>query len=63
MKKNYISPNTYTLVVNSRCGILAGSTGDAVSSNGDQINLDGYKSDGDAGNAAARGGMWDDEEE
>lgn len=63
MKTDYISPKTYTIVVNSSCEFLAGSTGGGVAADGTQVSLDGYRTDGDAGNAAARyDDEWEEEE-
>ncbi len=64
MKSVYISPKIEVVVVCPGCEPLAGSsTGDAVSSEGTQVVIDDYRTDGDAGNAASRdGGFWDDEE-
>lgn len=63
MKSVYISPKIEVVVVSPGCEPLAGSTGDAVSSEGTQVVIDDYRTDGDAGNAASRdGGFGDDEE-
>lgn len=60
MKTIYISPKTYCVAVNSSCDILVGSYGDAVSNDGTQVEMDGYRTNGDARNAAARSGsVWD----
>lgn len=64
MKTTYQAPRVWAIGISMCHGLLAGSTGNAVSENGNQVTLGGVRTNGNASNAAARGGsIWDDEEE
>lgn len=63
MKRKYMKPGIRVMLLATDVTLMAASGKKAVSTEGTQVNISDVQTNGNAGNAAARGSsLWDDEE-